>query len=108
MSGLPIRAAISQTMRIATRIIRRIARIVTGSPRARTRGRLARPSRLAHGAQRLVADLAPELGPQRDELGRLHESWITLRQLEHALDPAMPRPHLPHAGRQSDRLRPAA
>src|SRR3989441_13371478 len=97
MSGLPTRAAISQRARIATRIAARIATIVTGSPRARTRCGFALPSRLAHGAERLVADLAPELGSQGDELGRFHEPRIPLGQLEHALDPAGPGRHHHHA-----------
>src|SRR5262249_60032236 len=104
MSGLPTRAAISQRMKIATRISARIATIVTGSRHARTCGGFARRSRLAHGAERLVADLAPELGPQRDELGRLHEAWIALGQLDHALDPAGPRGHHHATGGQAERL----
>src|SRR5947199_238706 len=58
----------------------------------------------SHRSQRLLADLAPELGAQRHHLGRLHRARVLHRQVERRLDPSRPRGHDGHPGRQEERL----
>src|SRR5215831_15276669 len=58
----------------------------------------------SHRPQRLLADLAPELGPQRHHLGRLHRARVLRRQVERRLDPPGPRRHDRHPGREEERL----
>src|SRR5882762_9860729 len=66
------------------------------------RGEGPRPS--LHRPQRLLADLAPELGAQRDHLGRLHRPREFHRELNHRLDPSRARRHDGDARRQEQRL----
>src|SRR3989441_3486268 len=57
-----------------------------------------------HRPQRLLADLAPELGAQRDELGRLHRARVVQGEVQHRLDPPGARRHDGDPRREEERL----
>src|SRR6058998_1662291 len=57
-----------------------------------------------HRPQRLLADLAPELGAQRDELGRLHRARVVQGEVQHRLDPPGARGHDGDPRREEERL----
>src|SRR5438046_3502757 len=60
--------------------------------------------RSLHRPQRLLADLAPELGAQRDELGRLHRARVVQGEVQHRLDPPGARGHDGDPRREEERL----
>src|SRR5213080_1428795 len=57
-----------------------------------------------HRPQRLLADLAPELGAQRDELGRFHRARVVQGEVQHRLDPPGARRHDGDPRREEERL----
>src|SRR5438445_4320475 len=57
-----------------------------------------------HRPQRLLADLAPELGAQRDELGRFHRARVVQGEVQHRLDPSGARRHDGDPRREEERL----
>src|SRR3989441_2674422 len=57
-----------------------------------------------HRPQRLRADLAPELGAQRDELGRFHRARVVQGEVQHRLDPPGARRHDGDPRREEERL----
>src|SRR5439155_472570 len=72
-------------------------------PRGRA-GRARRSLVTAHRAQRLLADVVPELRAQRHQLGRFHRPGVAHAELEDRLDAARARRHDRDPGREDERL----
>src|SRR5213083_534763 len=107
-SGFDARPTVSQRPRTTRSSPARTASTVTVTRAARPAhsvgGLSEERAASLHRPERFLADLAPELRAQRDELGRLHRARVVHRQIEHRLDPPGARRHDGDPRREEERL----